>query len=126
MNSFTEPEGRPFLVSRVRHASKSGFLYESNSKSPRLDKMIAHINLYDQTTKYMAEDLQKQRQDTLAAKRMDGNRSRPQLGRHESSYGHKSEEEEVPQWVIELTCRPTQECAVVVTEVEEVEDTEAD
>ncbi|KAK5943369.1 hypothetical protein PMZ80_004376 [Knufia obscura] len=126
MSSLTETtESRPFLVSRVRRVSKSGFLYETNSKSPRLDKMIAHINLYDQTTRCMEEDLEKQRADTLAQKRMGGTRPRPQLGPRATEYESRSDEKEVPNWVTELTCRPTQE-SVVVTEVEEIEDVEAD
>ena len=121
MASFTETESRPFLVSRVRRVSKSGFLFETNSKSPRLDKMIAHINLYDQTTKYMEEDLQKQREDTLAEKRMRGIRPRPQLGSRAFEYDQNSDDKEVPQWVTELTCRPSQD-VVIVTEVEDLED----
>ena len=88
--------------------------------------MIAHINLYDQTTKCMEEDLQSQREDTLAAKRMAANRPRPQLGRSESQYDQKSDEKEIPLWATALTCQPTQECSVVVTEVEEVDDIDAD
>ena len=113
------------LVSRVRRVSKSGFLYEQNSKAPRLDKMIAHINLYDQTTKCMEEDLQKEREATLAQKRMGGIRSRPGLGSRACEYEQRFEEQKVPEWVTELTSRPVQaEC--VVTEVEMVEDIDAD
>jgi len=126
MTSSDQTGNGPFLVSRVRRVSKSGFLYESNSKSPRLDKMIAHISLYDQTTKCMEEDLLSQRENTLAAKRMTGNRTRPQLSRRESQYEQKSEEKEMPAWATELNCRPTQECSVVVTEVVEVDDIDAD
>lgn len=124
MVPVTEAETGPILISRVRRVSKSGFLYEQNSKAPRLDKMIAHIHLYDHSTKCMEEDLQKQREDTLAQKRMGGVRPRPQMGPRACEYDHKLQDEKVPQWVSELTCRPVQaDC--VVTEVEEIEDLDA-
>lgn len=73
----------------------------------------------------MEADLQKQRDDALAQKRIGGNGRRPQIGSRACEYSHKPDEQEVPQWVTELTCRPAQDC-VVVTEIEEVEDIDAD
>ena len=68
--TYTETENSPVLITRLRRLSKSGFLYESNSKSPRLDKMVAHKNLFDRTTQCMKEDLAKEREQSLAQKRM--------------------------------------------------------
>jgi len=87
--------------------------------------MIAHMNLYDQTTRCMEEDLEKQRADTLAQKRMGGTRPRPQLGPRACEYDHKSDEKGILSWVTDLTCRPAQE-SVVVTETEAIEDIDAD
>ena len=123
MTSYIDSENSSTLVTRVRRVSKSGFLYESNSKSPRLDKMIAHINLFDQTTKKLEEDITRERQGSLAQKRINTRQSRSQPGA--SEYYQK---EEVPAWVTELTSRPAQQDCIVVSEaeVEEVEDVDND
>lgn len=93
------------MVTRLRHLSKSAFLYESNSRSPRLDKMIAHINLFDRTTQCIEEDLAKEHEQSLAQKRMsNGQPPRLQLGPPPSEYRHKSD---TPAWVLELTSRPS-------------------
>lgn len=117
----TETEAPPVLVSRVRRVSKSGFLFEQNSKAPRLDKMIAHINLYDQATKCMEDELQKQREATVTQKSMGGFRSRPGMGPRAVEYVDRLQDKEVPQWVTDLTVRPAHEDSVV-TEVAEIED----
>lgn len=114
---YIETQVQPTFISRIRRLSKSNFNNESESKSPRLDKMIAHVNLFDKTTKHIEEELAQQRANSLAEKRMaqskPGKQGRPGMGRRESS----RQNDMVPSWVSDLTSRPAQNC-VTVTESE--------
>ena len=123
--AFIETESRPHFITRIRRLSKSNFTFESECKSPRLDKMIAHVNLFDRTTKYLEDELAQQRADTLAEKRITKpikvKVTRPGMGRRESSATTEiSSDEQIPQWVTEMTSRAVHDC-IVVTEVEHIE-----
>ena len=120
MATYVEAQELSSFVTRMRRLSKSNFTYESNSKSPRLDKMIAHVNLFDKTTRCLEDELQQSREKTY--KQMREGRPRPQIARRDSDVYSK---EDVPDWVADLTVRPTQNC-VVVTEVEHAEDIDSD
>lgn len=112
MSPYYETQVQPTFITRIRRLSRSNFNNESESKSPRLDKMIAHVNLFDKTTKHLEEELAQQRANTLAEKRVKSRSGRPGMGRRESSLTEK-----LPEWMTDLTSRPAQDC-VVVTESE--------
>lgn len=101
--------------------SKSGFMCESNSKSPRLDKMIAHINLYDKTTQCIEQELEQERRNSMAQRRMNNSvSSRP--GMSPSAPEHMVN---TPSdvWAAELVCKPRQDTSCVyVTEVQEIDE----
>ena len=128
--TYTETQ-QPLFVTRMRRLSKSGFLCESNSKSPRLDKMIAHISLFDRTTKCLEDGMIEQSVVPLPPKRIRDKPAvppRPILGTRSLEYVHTNPEEteETPAWITELTCRPARQECVYVTEVEQIEDVDGD
>lgn len=108
------------FITRMRRLSKSNFTTESNSKSPRLDKMIAHVSLFDRTTKCLEEEIVQAQRDTIVEKRVNKAHSRPQMGPRATEYQQK--QEDVPSWITELTSRPAQQDCVVVTEIEDPDD----
>lgn len=115
MSYYTETQGQPLFVSRVRSMSKSGFMCESNSKSPRLDKMIAHINLYDKTTECIERELEQERRNSMVQRRMN-NSAPSRAAEHKVNTPSDA-------WAAELVCKPRQDTSCVyVTEVHEVED----
>lgn len=101
--------------------SKSGFMCESNSKSPRLDKMIAHINLYDKTTQCIEQELEQERRNSMAQRRMyNSASSRPGMSPRAPEHKVNTPSD---AWAAELVCKPRQDTSCVfVTEVHEVED----
>lgn len=121
MSYYSEAQGQPLFVSRVRSMSKSGFMCESQSKSPRLDKMIAHISLYDKTTECIERELEQERRNSLAQRRIyNSSSTRPGMS-------PRTSEDEVTSpsdvWAADLVCKPRQDTSCVyVTEVREVED----
>jgi len=126
MTTFTETEARPMFISRMRRLSKSNFDMESQQKCPRLDKMIAHVNLFDKTTRCLEEQLVQLQRTTSTEKRTDNmptspspQPQRPAAQRRGSE--HRKSTEEVPSWIADLTERPAQTC-VVVTEIEDTDD----
>lgn len=119
MTTYMESEGRPAFITRMRRLSKSNFDTESSSRSPRLDKMIAHVSLFEKTTKCLEEEIVQPQQAVLPVEMMKNARGRPQLGPRATEYQKK---EDVPDWVTELTSRPAHAACIVVTEIEHVED----
>lgn len=101
--------------------SKSGFMCESNSKSPRLDKMIAHISLYDKTTECIEQELARERRNSAAQRKMNNSASsRPGMGAQVAE--HKVDTP-TDAWAAELVCKPREDTSCVfVTEVQEVDD----
>lgn len=121
--TYSETEAQPGFVTQVRRLSKDGFVSESNSKSPRLDKMIAHINLFERTTKHIEDELTQEREYSLSRRQTNRSSSRPGMGARATEY--EQDNKETPVWVTELTSKPSSH-SVVVTEVEEVEDVDED
>lgn len=101
--------------------SKSGFMCESNSKSPRLDKMIAHINLYDKTTECIERELEQERRNSLAQRRVNNSAlNRPGMAPRTSEHTVNTPSD---SWAADLVCKPRQASSCVyVTEVQEVEE----
>lgn len=121
MAYYMETQGQPLFVSRVRSMSKSGFMCESNSKSPRLDKMIAHISLYDKTTECIERELEQERRNSMAQRKMNNIApSRPGMSPRATEHQVNTPSD---SWAAELVCKPRQDTSCVfVTEVHEVED----
>lgn len=121
MAYYSEAQGQPLFVSRVRSMSKSGFMCESQSKSPRLDKMIAHISLYDKTTECIERELEQERRNSLSQRRMNnGSSTRPGMAARSSDHKANTPSD---AWAAELVCKPRQDTSCIyVTEVREVED----
>lgn len=94
---------------------------ESNSKSPRLDKMIAHISLYDKTTECIEQQLEQERRNSLAQRRINnGSSTRPGMGARATEHKVAAPSD---AWAAELVCKPRQDTSCVyVTEVREVDD----
>lgn len=101
--------------------SKSGFMCESNSKSPRLDKMIAHINLYDKTTQCIEQELEQERRNSMAQRRMNNSvSSRPGMSPRAPEHMVNTPSD---VWAAELVCKPRQDTSCVyVTEVQEIDE----
>ncbi|KAJ9662303.1 hypothetical protein H2198_001437 [Neophaeococcomyces mojaviensis] len=130
MQSFTETttQTQPAFLTRMRRLSKSGFLCESNSKCPRLDKMIAHVNLFDKTTRFLEEDLTKQQADVFEEQRVQSNKphAKPQLTRGGSEDRPYSTTETIVAFSPEVMKKPQRDDCVFVVEVEQVEDIDDD
>lgn len=118
MTTYIEKEVRPAFITRMRRLSKSNFTAESQLKNPRLDKMIAHVSLFDKTTRCLEDELTRKRADDLAASQTHNSSMRKRRpGVHRTDV----EVKETPEWLAGLTARPATSC-VVVTEIEHAED----
>lgn len=127
MSTYTETvtQTQPALMIRLRRLSKTAFISESNSKSPRLDKMIAHVNLFDKVTQRMEQELEQEKRLKAVVRRVrdDKPRARPQIVRRVSREKPRSEhvEESTVTWNPEgIVVKPQENC-VYVTETQEVE-----
>ena len=94
----------PVTVTRIRRLSRDCLITESTSRSPRLDRIVAHGSIFDKASRYMIEDLDVS--GNVVSKRTSVLSSRPKCSRGQAK-------ERVP--IVEVS-------TVCVEEVEDIDD----